>query len=147
MNNQIVDAALTKCQELLRQIAQEASGSPILGIAPSRCYAVLLGDYVSSPRPSPLVLFTSTNQKPVRNWVFGVDYLRELVDMNERPVFDPINKAFFHEGIFVIAVSGDGGRCQIDFQVGPRYGTCSVYDVHLEDGEYALNQVAITRVS
>ena len=143
MKNQIVDAALIKCQELLRQIAQEASISPILGIAPSRCYAALVGDYVENH----IELFTRTNYKPVRNWVFGIDYIRELVDMDEGPVFDPINKAFFHEGKFVVAVSGDGRRCLIDFQVGPRYGTCLVYEVHLKDGEYALNQVAITRMS
>ena len=143
MKNEIVDAALIKCQELLRQIAQEAGRSPILGIAPSRCYAALVGDYAEDP----IELFTRTRHKPVRNWVFGIDFIRELADMDEGPVFDPIDKAFFHEGKFVVAVSGDGKRCLIDFQVGPRYGTCLIYEVHLKDGECALNQIAIARMS
>ncbi len=143
MNNQIVDAALTKCQELLRQIAREASSSRALGIAPSRCYAALVGDYAEDP----IELFARTNYKPVRNWVFGIDSVRELVDMDEGPVFFPFDKAFFREGKFVVAVSGDGQRCLIDFQVGPLYGRCFIYEVQLKDGEYALNQVAIMRIS
>ena len=138
-----MDAALAKCQELLRQLIQEAKLSPNLGIAPSRCYAALIGDYAENP----MELFARTNYKPVNNWVFGIDSLRELVDMDEGPVFDPINKAFFHEGKFVVAVSGDGRRCLIDFQIGPLFGKCLIYKVRLKDGKCALNQVAITRIS
>ncbi len=145
----IVNAALLKCQELLGEITRESSGikyvrggSIDMGNAPSRCYAAL----VSYDEESPFK-YDRANFKPIRNWVFGIDFISELADMQEGPVIEPQDKAFWHEGRFIIAVSADSKRCLIDFQVGPRYGRGDIYEVRLKNGECSLNLVGGTRIS